>query len=95
MFALYSTCNHLVKDDFEMTMLRRSPQLQFGMNLSLYPDLITYSTSQMKFYAVTSGNHLRWGTEVKQIQIEGQGEFGSESTGAGFQALVPTNVSFF
>lgn len=50
---------------------------------------------QTKFYAVTSGTHLTWGTEVKQIQIEGSGEFGKGSTGgAGFQTFTPTNVTF-
>lgn len=45
---------------------------------------------QTKFYPVTSGNHLTWGTEVKQIQLEGRGEFG----GGAMQHLAPTNITF-
>ena len=47
-------------------------------------------TLQTKFYPMTSGSHLTWGTEVKQIQLEGRGEIGGEAT----QRLTPTNITF-
>ena len=50
----------------------------------------SYYFLQTKFYPVTSASHLTWGTEVKQIQLEGRGEFGGGAT----QRLTPTNVTF-
>lgn len=55
-----------------------------------------FATSfQVKFYPVTKGSNLTWGTEIRRIDFEGRGISGASSDEATpFSNLAPTKVTF-